>query len=222
MLAYELYLTNKDSTANDPKREKAIKKIFVNEGKVAIDKMTIEEFGSRTSGKYRILQESMAMPLNTSDRKLLNLPDSRTSSAQPNPYVEIYGTLKVTNMKPILSLQITGRNKIDKEKRDVLGASYNIPDDEVLIRAKKGIHLKLDRKNYFITGKNLYDQYVESGIIDNDGYFSPNLFRDIANEFFTYAKKIPIKPERNMILPFSLFVLPSASPIETIDKSPLQ
>ena len=40
-------------------------------------------------------------------------------------------------------------------------------------------------------------------IISKDGYFSLNLFRDIANEFFKYAKKIPIKPERNMILPFS-------------------
>ena len=83
----------------------------------------------------------------------------------------------------------------------------------MLIQAKKGIQLKLDKKNYFISGKSLYDQYVESGIISKDGYFSPNLFKDIANEFFRYAKKIPIKPERNMILPFSLFGPPTRSPI---------
>ena len=158
------------------------------------------------------------MPLNTVDRILLNLPDSRTSSSQPNPYVEIYGTLKVTKLEPILSLQITGRNRTDGEKRDALAASFNISDDQVLIQAKKGIQLKLDRKNYFISGKSLYDQYVESGIINKDGYFSPNLFKDIENEFFKYAKKIPMKPEKNMLLPFSIFVLSSPSPIETISK----
>lgn len=219
MLAYELYLRNKDSTANVVKQQKPIKKIFVNKSKITVDKTTIDEYGSEIVGKYRILQESLAMPLNTSDRTLLNLPDSRTSSAQPNPYVEIYGALKVANMKPMLSLQISGKNRTDGEKRDVLGASYNISDDVAQIQAKKGIQLKLDKINYFISGKSLYDQYVESGIISKDGYFSPNLFRDIVNEFFRYAKKIPIKPERNMILPFSLFVLPSRSPIDIAAKS---
>jgi hypothetical protein len=147
VLAYELYLRNKDSTANVVKQQKPIKKIFVNKGKVIVDNKTIDEYGSETVGKYRILQESLAMPLNTSDRTHLNLPDSRTSSSQPNPYVELYGTLKVTNMKPTLSLQITGKNRTGREKRDVLEASYNISDDQVLIQARKGIQLKLDRKN---------------------------------------------------------------------------
>ncbi|MGA7006475.1 MAG: hypothetical protein WBY28_05305 [Nitrososphaeraceae archaeon] len=93
-----------------------------------------------------------------------------------------------------------------------MGASFNISDDLVLIQAKKGIQLKLDRKNYSISGKSLYDQYVESCIISKDGYFSPNLFRDI-------AKKIPIKPERSMILPFSIFILPSRLPIEIVGKA---
>jgi len=219
VLAYELYLRNKDSTANVVKQQKPVKKIFVKRGKITVDKTTLDEYGSKTVERFRILQESLAMPLNTSDRTLLNLPDSRTSSAQPNPYVEIYGALKVTNMKPTFSLQITGRNRTDREKRDVLGASYNISDDSILIQAKKGIQLKLDEKNYSVSGKTLFDEYVESGIINKDGYFSPNLFRDIANEFFKYTKKIPIKPERNMILPFSIFILPSRSPIEIIGKT---
>jgi hypothetical protein len=210
---------NKDSTANVVKLQKPIKKIFVNKGKITVDNKTLEEYGSETVGKYRILQESLTMPLNTSDRTLLNLPDFRTSNSQPNPYLEIYGTLKVRNMKPTLSLQITGKNRTDGEKRDLLGATYNISDDQVLIQSRKGIQLKLDRKNYFMSGKSLYDKYVESGIINKDRFFSPNLFRDIANEFFRHAKKNPIKPERNMILPFSIFILPSSSPIETISKS---
>jgi hypothetical protein len=214
VLAYELYLRNKDSKANVVKLQKPIKKIFVNKGKITIDTKTVEEYGSETIEKYRILQESMTMPLNTSNRTLLNLPDSRTSSSQPNPYVEIYGTLKVTNMKPTLSLQITGRNRTDGQKRDELKASYNLSEDKVQIQARKGIQLKLESKNYFISGKSLYDGYVESDIIKKDGYFSPNLFLDIANEFFRYAKKIPIKPERNIFLPFSVYILPSSSPIQ--------
>lgn len=137
---------NKDSTANVVKLQKPIKKIFVNKGKITVDNKTVEEYGSETVGKYRILQESLTMPLNTSDRTLLNLPDSRTSNSQPNPYVEIYGTLIVSNMKPILSLQITGKNRTDGEKRDLLGASYNISDDQVLIQSRKGIQLKLSKK----------------------------------------------------------------------------
>jgi len=150
LLAYELYLKNKDSTANVVKQQRPIKKIFTNKRKITVDNKTIDEYGSEPVGKFRILQESLAMPLNTSDTTLLNLPDSRTSSSQPNPYVEIYGTLKVTNMKPTLLLQIKGRSRSDREKRDVSGASYNISDDSILIQAKHDIQLKLDRKNYFI------------------------------------------------------------------------
>jgi hypothetical protein len=50
VLAYELYLRNKDSTANIVKQQKPIKKIFVNKGKVTLDKTTIDEYGSETVG----------------------------------------------------------------------------------------------------------------------------------------------------------------------------
>ena len=155
MLAYELYLRNKDSTANVVKQQKPIKKIFVNKGKVTLDKTTIDEYGSETVGKYRILQESLAMPLNTSDRTLLNLPDSRTSSSQPNPYVEIYGTLKVTNMKATLLLQITGRSRTDGEKREVLGLHIAYLTIKCLYKLKKVLSKVRQKKLFHVREKSL-------------------------------------------------------------------
>ncbi|MGC1931393.1 MAG: hypothetical protein WA667_20670 [Candidatus Nitrosopolaris sp.] len=81
MLAYDLYLRNKDSTANVPRgHEKPIKKIYVKKDQIiTIDTKTLE-YASKMSDKYRILQIPLIMPLNTSNSSFLNLPDARTST----------------------------------------------------------------------------------------------------------------------------------------------
>ena len=60
MLAYDLYLKNKDSHGNVTRSlEKPIKKIYVERGKISIDSKTLHEYGSKISDRYRILQESL-------------------------------------------------------------------------------------------------------------------------------------------------------------------
>lgn len=46
------------------------------------------------------------MPLNTSDRSLLNLPDFRTSPIQPNSYIKIFGNLKKSKSNLTIKLII--------------------------------------------------------------------------------------------------------------------
>jgi hypothetical protein len=46
MLAYELYLNNKESKSPAVKTAKLLKKIYVNKGNVNIDSKALEEYGS--------------------------------------------------------------------------------------------------------------------------------------------------------------------------------
>ena len=106
MLAYELFLNNKGSQSNNPKSEIPIKKIFCKKGRITIDKTTLEEFGSLVTKDFGILQNSLAMTLNTIKVDKLNLPDFRTGPAAKNPYVEVYGTVK-TNSKSETKIVLT-------------------------------------------------------------------------------------------------------------------
>ena len=72
MLAYELYLNNKESKTPVVKAPKLLKKIYVNEDKVGVDSKALEEYGSNV--RYDFLQEWLSMPMNTADEDLLNLP----------------------------------------------------------------------------------------------------------------------------------------------------
>ena len=106
MLGYELFSINKESSANNPRGgSQPIKKIFFENGKVTIDK-DLEEYASGYLEKTKQLQDWLQMPLNTIDKKELNLPDVRVSFAQSSPYVEVYGTVK-TNKNSESTLSIT-------------------------------------------------------------------------------------------------------------------
>jgi hypothetical protein len=225
MLAYELYLRNKVSTANVPFRgiERPIKKIFVyNAKKIAIDAKTLEEYGSKTSDKYRILQEPLIMPLNTSDFSLLNLPDARTSTNQPNPYVEIRGNLKGTSSGYNLTLSL---HKSLNDKENLLQASYDITNDEQEIDADKDINLRIDTQNYRIIRQkreiNLFEEYVNSNILTEECMFSADLFSKLAKKFFAFVKEkwnsdTNIRV-RKAGLGFSLYILPSRSKIMVVN-----
>ena len=77
MLGYELFSINKESSANNPRGgSQPIKKIFFENGKVTIDK-DLEEYASGYLEKTKQLQDWLQMPLNTIDKKELNLPDVR-------------------------------------------------------------------------------------------------------------------------------------------------
>jgi hypothetical protein len=86
MLAHEFFLKNRDSESNPVKNENPIKNIFVNGDKIIIDLKRREEYSSELSSDASFLQDWLSMPLNTSNKDLLNLPDKRTGTSQRKPY----------------------------------------------------------------------------------------------------------------------------------------
>jgi CheY-like chemotaxis protein len=222
MLAYELYLGNKDSKANVPFRcnVSPIEKIYFKGKKMTIDTKTREQYGSEILTKYRILQEALSMPLNTCDSSGLNLPDERTSTNEPNPYVEIHGNFKRTRSesKIVLSIQTT-----INDQNNLLEASYDISKKCMSIHADKDIRLRIDNENYQVYKKNkeiktLFEEYINNGILTKDGIFSAGLFTKIAKKFFSFVKsKWNSQDNRPIRLNFSIYVLPSDSTIKYVE-----
>jgi hypothetical protein len=59
VLAYELYLKNRESTANDVPWEKLVK-IFVNKGNIKIESETIDEYRKGVVDNFRDLKELLS------------------------------------------------------------------------------------------------------------------------------------------------------------------
>lgn len=113
MLAYDLYLKNKGFQGRIVKNVKPIKKIYVDGDGIDIDNLTLDEYGSKVSSDPLVsfLQRWLSMPLNSSDAKLLNLPDKRTGSRSSPPYIQLFGKLEKTKSNEIkLELSIAGKD----------------------------------------------------------------------------------------------------------------
>jgi hypothetical protein len=202
MLAFETFLKNKNSKSGNPKSLKPIKKIIYNNKKWLVDSETIEDYGSDISEKFRPIQEWLSMPLTTSDSSKLNLPDFRTSTAQPNPYFEIYGILKINkSSKSVLTLSIG-------KKPNTLEYSFDVSSG-TSSKKSSNVKLKLDRKNYKIAGTSLFELYVNSGLINGNGNVDEKTFEEIATAFFNFTKKSPLENPKTGTISFSVFVIPS-------------
>ena len=57
----------------------------MNKNNIKIDNKTREEYGSELTNDQGFIQDWLSMPLNTSNTKLLNLPDKRTGSRSSPP-----------------------------------------------------------------------------------------------------------------------------------------
>lgn len=170
MLAYELFLKNKDYAGEFVKNVKPVKKVFVKNDKVSLDKKTLSEYGITTREEFKIFQELLSMPLNTSDN--LFIPNKATGTNSPKPYVEIYGRLDNKKTKKSISLSV-------KDKSNTFSAILDLEAKSQTISSSGSLKLNLDRKNYSISGKNLFDEYVKSGVVDKNGNFSSALFKEI-------------------------------------------
>src|SRR3990167_10206141 len=183
MLAYELFSTNKESSANNPRGgSQPIKKIFFQNDKVTIDKKTLEEYASEYLERTKEVQDWLQMPLNTIDQKELNLPDMRVSFAQSSPYVEVYGTVK-TNKNSESTLSIT----IGK-KPNIIEYSLDVSTGKITETQNSKVKIKIDDENYFLKDNNLFTSYVDSGLLDKDGTINNNAFDIISRKFLEYAK----------------------------------
>ena len=125
MLACELYLQNRDFKGGVAKVTRPIKKVFVSANEVVIDDKSREEYGSELNNNNGFIQDWLSMPLNTSDVELLNLPDKRTGTRSPSPYVKIYGSYEKNKNKEKIRLSINGKNTFERQNsKKVFVAEY--------------------------------------------------------------------------------------------------
>jgi len=208
MLAYELFLNNKNSESNNPKTQLPIKKIFYNAGKITIDKTTLEEFGSDVTESTKQLQNWLGMTLNTISKSKLNLPDYRTGTAGANPYIEIYGYLKINRAKEsklILS--------IGKKPTNYVEHVFDITKQTVEKNTNGKVILKLNQKDYLQNSNTLFSKYVSSELINENSILNIKIYNKIIESFFDFAKK----QKSNFTVgnnSFRLYILPDKSQIK--------
>jgi len=232
MLAYELYRKNKDSKSDPGKNPKPLRKIFVYKDEITMDPKLLEEYGKSYRHESKLLQEWLSMPLNTADASKLNLPDRRTGSRSLQPYVQIYGTFEITKSKQVkIKLKMGPKDKqftaeliftekeITNEQSKLQNKSLQ-KDVEEKFSAEGELILNIDRKNYCISKKNLFDAYIESGILDKNSSFKSKTFKRICKSFFQFARERPdIQAIKTRPVTFSLFVLPDNGSIEYVDET---
>lgn len=215
MLACELYLQNRGFKGGVAKVTRPIKKIYVSPNEVVIDDKSREEYGSELNNDNGFIQDWLSMPLNTSDAELLNLPDKRTGTRSPSPYVKIYGSYEKNKNKEKLRLSINGKDTLERQNsKKVFVAEYNLDDYSYSFSAEGDLYLSLDKKNYMNADQQLYELYLNSAIIDSKGSFSSTKFKEISIKFFDYVKSRP-KPEFFIprITYFEIYILPSTNKI---------
>jgi hypothetical protein len=128
------------------------------------------------------------MPLNSSNKNLLNLPDKTTGTGQKKPYIRIYGKYKSDKSKETIELKVEGKTN---EKRKIkLVSSLNLSSlAEEFPNRDLRIFTRLDTENYMVGKVKMYDAYVNAGIITQDGYFTAEKFTEISRAFFKYVKE---------------------------------
>ena len=213
MLAYELFHNNKNSTVRDVKDIFPTKKIFYKKNDIVIDPKTLDEYDPKTITRTEQLQKWLQMPLNTTDAKLLNLPDFRTGSASQNPYIEVYGNLKTNNKQESKLTLLIGK------KSNGIEYVLDLTSNEVKFNDAKEIILKLNKKEYFMNSNELFNEYVKSGIIDEFGVLNIFAYHNIIQKFLKFIKEQKSNITKIGNIPFRIYILPDATEITYIKQS---
>jgi hypothetical protein len=212
MLAYELYLKNKDDNVEHVKTVLPVKKVFVRiDDKVnfQLDSKTLEYYGEnvRQNDKNAYLKKSLSMPSN--NLASVGLPYRGTGAAAKKPYVEFFGSYK----KDKLKIFITGEGK--KGEKPIYTYLYDFSNSkETVIVPVNFLVLRLDQKNYFVNDNLLFDAYKENGVISAEGALASKVFVEVCRTFSSLWQEKIVPEElkdyssfvfRVIVLPLSLF-----------------
>lgn len=209
MLAYELYHKNRESKANNPESEKLFKKVFYYNDEAMLDEMTCEEYGSRVISGLKTIQDRLKMPLNTSPALNINLPNRTTSKAEPVPYVQLYGEFHRSKVK----ITIWGKKpKNTGQERPFRKYVLDLESKEMETTSHGSVVLRLDKNKYLLDGKSLFDEYVSSGIVNNDCVLNEEGCDEVVGKFLCSAKKV-LEPRKDRVS-FDLYILPGKGKVE--------
>lgn len=207
MLAYELYLKNKQTNKNPVKNIFPLKKIFVNKNEILVDEKILDNYAGEKNQKFSFIQEWLQMPLITASLSELNLPYRYAGANSAKPYLEIYGSFESSKKKdPLLRLTID-------DKKNKFVAELDLLTEKEKIDANGEVLTKIDKENYKIADQNIFDVYINAGIIDENKKFRAALFIKIAKKFFEFVKSIKFEDFKTKSN-FRLIVLPSNEKIE--------
>lgn len=208
MLAYELFLKNKNTDINPVKAIFPLKKIFVNKNNVSLDEKTLNSYGSEKNQKFSFIQEWLQMPLITTPLSRLNLPYRYAGANTRKPYLLIYGSFESFEKKdPVLKLSMN-----DKDGNEFVAELDLLAEDEKM-NANGKVLTKIDKENYKIADQSLFEAYVNAKIIDENEKFSSELFLKISKKFFEFAKFSKFEDFKTKSN-FVLVILPSNEKIE--------
>jgi len=188
-----------------------VKKVFFLKGKVIMDEKTPEEYGDHDFSGTR---DILSMPMNTSPA--LGLPSKITGSNQARPYVELLGEMRKGKGGLIFQISRKGKSQNDG-KKVTFKATYETRTGDKKIEASGTIRLNIARRNYFIEGKNLFQLYVDSGALTEEGGLTSKVFRNVCENFFDYVKERAISNITERKMNYTVVVLPSQGQIEYRD-----
>ena len=211
LLAFELYLKNRENVEEIGKSVVPIKKIFVkviNDVIVKLDSKTLEHYGVTLdpNGSSFSFQESLAMPPN--NLSSVGLPNKGTGANSKKPYIELYGVYDKNKLK----LSIAGKGK---EQKETYAYEYNFESNKEAINTQSDLLvLRLDADSYFVDDTLLFDVYRDSNIVTSEGALSFKVFTEVCRAFVSFWKEKIVFEElkkfsrfpsfRIVILPFSL------------------
>ena len=200
LLIYDLFKEN-SNTKQDSGKALPIKKFFVKNNEITIDKKTLSSYGynKTPTTMNNFLQESFDMPLDTMPD--INLPNKLVASRAFKPYVIISGTINTFKKNNAVKGSI-----IIGFKKDGCYGELSIPDQKRVISPTNSEY-KINKKDYFINNKSLYEAYQSSHILTNDT-LSSKLFEKITNAFFDFICSRDMKFPHGKTS-FNLYILPS-------------
>ncbi|MCL1977231.1 MAG: hypothetical protein FWG55_03875 [Candidatus Bathyarchaeota archaeon] len=207
LLAYELYLKNKDDE-DEVGSNAPIKKVFVNfidPVTVQLDPEPLEHYGEslKPNEPRSYFQGLLSMPSN--NLASVGLPNRGTGANSKKPYVEFYGKYE----KSKLSLAITGGGQGQKETYEY---TYNFENSKepIITTPVDLLLLRLDTKSYFVDDKLLFEIYRDAGVITPEGALPSKVFIEVCGAFFSFWKETIVSEELKKFSRFSfrIVVLP--------------
>lgn len=215
MLAYDLFLKNDQRNYNPILfNVRPIKKIFIKKKEIVIDGKGIEHYDSKTLDDYKEIQNLWQMPLNTTKKDTINIPNDNTSPRQDPPYLIIEGELKSNKEKKPIKIIFTTKKftknelkfEYDLEKSNLEFITKK-DDENQTHKVDKKIALKINiPKNYLIENQSLLDAYKVNQIIQDDNTIKFSTIEESLKKFCNYIKnKIP---EKVLNGNFEIYVLP--------------
>ena len=208
MLAYELYISNKDKETIT-KRETPIKKIFFENNTITVENVHSPSMSNQPS--IKLLQDWLSMPLNNASYDQIKLVDISVQSSQKSPYVSIYCLLeKIKESKDNYTYKIM--MTIGKEP-NFCKATYDITEQKLVFENLSDVKVRINKNDYFTSDyKNLFEQYTSTKILTQDGRLRPEIFKQIIIKFIENVKSHTMPDLTGLdkkLVPFWLYILPT-------------